>query len=264
MFLKTNRYQLFDNLEIKESIFREFELPNHFHDTFCFGLMSSGIKNSVVEKKSQIIHSNSISVINPYQIHSDKNIDTNNCHLKMIYVNKDVVKYFSNNSKILFTNDLITNPKISNAILSFFNDLEKENLLENKLKYLIENLISEGYVNENIIIKNEYKNAIDENVEHLKLNFSEKIDLDKMSNESKISKFQFIRHFKKKTGLTPAAYILNLRINCAIKLLMKDVPIGQIALEVGFYDHAQFCKFFKYYTNISPSDYKRNCNIIQA
>lgn len=264
MFLKTNRYQLFDNLEIKESIFQEFELPNHFHDTFCFGLMSSGIKNSIVEKKTQIIHSNSVSIINPYQIHSDKNIDNNNCHFKMIYINKDVVNYFSNNSSVLFKNDLITNPKISNAVLSFFNDIENESLLENKLKYLIENLISEDFVNDNKILKKVYRNAIDDCVENLKLNFSDKIDLNKMSGESKLSKFQFIRHFKKKTRLTPASYVLNLRINYAIKLLMKDIPIGQIALEVGFYDHAQFCKFFKYYTNISPSDYKRSCNIIQA
>ena len=264
MFLKTNRYQLFDNLEIKESIFQEFELPNHFHDSFCFGLMSSGIKNSIVEKKSQTVHSNSVSIINPYQVHSDKNIDTNNCHLKMIYVNKDVVNFFSNNSNILFTNDLITNPKISNAVLSFFNDKENENLLQNKLKYLIENIMSEGFVNDESIIKNECKNAIDDCVENLKLSFSDKIDLNKMSSESKLNKFQFIRHFKKKTGITPASYILNLRINYAINLLMKDFPIGQIALEVGFYDHSQFCKFFKYYTNISPTDYKRNCNIVQA
>ncbi len=264
MFLKTNRYQLFDNLEIKESNFQEFNLPNHFHDTFCFGLMSSGIKKSVIEKKSQIIHSNSVSIINPYQVHSDKNIDTNNCHFKMIYVNKDIINYFSKNSNILFTNDLIINSEISNSILSFFNNVENENLIENKLKNLIQNLVNEGYSKQKIIINNDFKNAIDDNIEYLKLNFSDKIDLTKISKENKISKFQYIRHFKKKTGITPACYILNLRINYAIKLLMKDYPIGQIALEVGFYDHAQFCKFFKYYTNTSPSDYKLNCNIVQA
>ena len=33
MSLKTNRYQQFDSLEIKESLFKEFDLPNHFHET---------------------------------------------------------------------------------------------------------------------------------------------------------------------------------------------------------------------------------------
>ena len=85
-----------------------------------------------------------------------------------------------------------------------------------------------------------------------------------MASESKLSKFQFIRHFKKMTGLTPAVYILVNRINYAKTLLAKNIPITQVALEVGFYDHPQFCKFFKYYTNISPTEYKHDCNIIQA
>ncbi|EPE9818434.1 helix-turn-helix domain-containing protein [Flavobacterium psychrophilum] len=53
-------------------------------------------------------------------------------------------------------------------------------------------------------------------------------------------------------------------MNHAKSLLIQGIPFGQIALEVGFYDHAQFCKFFKYYTNLSPTAYKSNCNIVQA
>ncbi|AIN75048.1 AraC family transcriptional regulator [Flavobacterium psychrophilum] len=270
MYIKTNTYTQFDAIEIKESLFKEFLLPNHFHDTVCIGLLSNGIKKSVIEETPQLVHSNSVSIINPYQVHSDNNIDTSDCLYKMIYVNTDVINYFSkeitgkNYTNLLFTNDLITNPLVSSAVLRFFDDKHNENLLEQKLKNLIEILISKGFLAENIIIATESKNAIDDSIENARLNFSDKIDIAKMANESKLSKYQFIRYFKKKTGITPASYILIHRINHAKSLLIQGIPFGQIALEVGFYDHAQFCKFFKYYTNLSPTAYKSNCNIVQA
>ncbi|ELV7524727.1 AraC family transcriptional regulator [Flavobacterium psychrophilum] len=270
MYIKTNTYQQFDAIEIKESLFKEFLLPNHFHDTFCIGLLSNGIKKSIIEETPQLVHSNSVSIINPYQVHSDNNIDTSDCLYRMIYVNKDVVDYFSkkitgkNCNNLLFTNDLITNSLVSSAVLNLFDEKYNENLLEQKLKNLIEILISKGYSKENVIITSENRNAIDDSIENARLNFSNKIDITKMAIDSKLSKYQFIRYFKKKTGITPASYILIHRINHAKSLLIKGIPFGQIALEVGFYDHAQFCKFFKYYTNLSPTEYKSNCNIVQA
>ncbi len=270
MYIKTNRYQQFDSIEIKESLFKEFNLPNHFHETYCIGLLSTGIKKCVIEETSQLIHSNSVSIINPYQIHSDKNIDNEDCLYKMIYLNQDILNYFTkkitnkNSENLQFTNELITDSVVIASILDFFNDIDNENLLENKLKNLIETLIIRDFSKENCIIHNVNNNAIDDSINNARLNFADKIDIQKLSDESKMSKFQFIRYFKKKTGLTPASFILMHRINRAKSLLLKGFPIGEIALDVGFYDHAQFCKFFKYYTNISPTEYKRNCNIIQA
>lgn len=99
--------------------------------------------------------------------------------------------------------------------------------------------------------------ALNESIELAHLNFTDKIDITKMATSHKLNKFQFIRNFKKITGTTPAAYIILCRINHAKLLITKGAPIGKIALETGFYDHPQFCKFFKYYLGVSPSEYKR-------
>lgn len=270
MYIKTNRYEQFDSIEVKESLFSKFDLPNHFHDTYCIGLLTSGMKSCSIEEKPQLIHSNSVSIINPYQIHSDKNIDDDDCLFRMIYLNEDILNYFlkktlgKSSDKLLFSNELITDASVTSAIVSFFDEKNDERFLEFKLKNLIEALITKGYSKNEILIENENKSAIDDSIETARLNFAEKIDIEKMAIKSKMSKFQFIRYFKKKTGITPASYILILRIHYAKSLLLKGIPIGEVALESGFYDHAQFCKFFKYYTNISPTEYKRNCNIIQA
>jgi len=270
MSVKTTRYKRLDSIEIKESLFKEFNLPDHFHDAYCFGFLQKGIKSSVVEGSSYLVHSNSVTIVNPYQVHADRNIDSDACHFKMIYVNREVVNYFAKkitgntSNGILFTNDLITDPFVSSALLNFFTGMNNENLLNNKLMKLIEILIARYPVKNNIAVKAEDRTAIMDSIERARANFSGKIDIGKMANESKLSKYQFIRYFRKMTGLTPAAYIIVNRINFAKTLLVKGTPVGQVALEAGFYDHPQFCRFFKYYTNLSPTDYKRSCNMIQA
>jgi AraC-like DNA-binding protein len=219
--VKTTLYKQFDSIEIKESLFKTFSLPEHFHDTYCIGLLCSGIKASSIEGTPQLIHSNSISIINPYQIHSDKNIDNDDCLYRMIYINKEALNFFAHkingkkDNDLLFTNDLITDLRVSSAILSLFNAIEDEKILEHKLKTLIGLLITKDFTKNQIIVNNESLNAINDSIAYARLNFSEKIDIGKMSNESKLSKYQFIRYFKKMTGITPASYILVHRINFA-------------------------------------------------
>lgn len=270
MYIKSKIYKQFDSLEIKETEFNEFVLPDHFHDKYCIGLLTKGIKNTVIEGNHYTIHSNTVSIINPYQVHSDQNYDQDASVFRMIYINKDVINYFGNRltgrniNEYLFTNNLINDPAVSIAISKLFTEVNNENLLEVKLQSLIEHLISK-YKNESTYInKIEDFNAVKESIEYARLHFDEKINIDDMAKKCRLSKFQFIRYFKKLTGLTPAAYMIICRFNYAKSLIFKGYPLGQVALESGFYDHPQFCKYFRYFTGLAPAEYKSTCNIIQA
>ncbi|MDR1792406.1 MAG: helix-turn-helix domain-containing protein [Bacteroidales bacterium] len=47
-------------------------------------------------------------------------------------------------------------------------------------------------------------------------------------------------------------------IQTAIRLLTTtNKTIGDIALYIGFYTISSFCKFFKRYTGISPTEYRK-------
>lgn len=60
------------------------------------------------------------------------------------------------------------------------------------------------------------------------------------------------------SGYNPTAYILNLRINKAKKILAsQDIPITEVADECGFSDLAYFSRTFKKQTGVTPSQYRR-------
>ncbi|TXK85903.1 response regulator [Paenibacillus sp. N3.4] len=65
------------------------------------------------------------------------------------------------------------------------------------------------------------------------------------------------RFFKKETGVSITDYLLQERVNLAKELLCKsDMPIGSIALSVGYSNFSHFSKMFKKVANLNPNDYR--------
>ena len=69
----------------------------------------------------------------------------------------------------------------------------------------------------------------------------------------------FRRIFRRYTGATPAAYLSDLRISYAKRLLRHEYPshmkIADVALASGFRDPYYFARLFKKRTGLSPSGY---------
>ncbi|WP_164716563.1 helix-turn-helix domain-containing protein [Paenibacillus whitsoniae] len=68
--------------------------------------------------------------------------------------------------------------------------------------------------------------------------------------------------FGKKTGLTPIAFLQNIRIEQAKRLLLHTkLSVEEIAFQTGFTDGAYFIKVFKRMAGLTPSSFRRETNI---
>ncbi len=82
--------------------------------------------------------------------------------------------------------------------------------------------------------------------------FSEDINLDKIAGKAMVSKFHFIRVFKKYYGRTPNQYLQEVRIEIAKKILLKGKGIDEVCNEVGFKSKTSFISLFKKITGATP------------
>lgn len=83
------------------------------------------------------------------------------------------------------------------------------------------------------------------------------LEVIKLAEVACLSVNQFIRRFKKETGLTPLQFITNKRVEKAQILLMKrEMDNKNVAYAVGYDDPAYFCKVFKRIVGVSPQQYR--------
>ena len=86
--------------------------------------------------------------------------------------------------------------------------------------------------------------------------FSENINLDKIASKALVSKFHFIRLFKKYYGRTPNQYLQEVRIENAKKLLRKRKNIDDVCSVIGFTSKTSFISLFKKKTGTTPLAYQ--------
>lgn len=94
-------------------------------------------------------------------------------------------------------------------------------------------------------------------VDFMHAHHDQDLSLDDMGRRFGLTPFQLIRAFKKAVGLTPHAYLTQLRLNAACRLLRRRTPIAEAAAAAGFYDQSALTRHFKRSYGITPLQFAR-------
>ena len=84
-------------------------------------------------------------------------------------------------------------------------------------------------------------------------NYSKTIDLDAICKEACVSKYHFIRLFKKYYGRTPHQYLTEVRVNKAKELIRAGMTVRGACFSVGYDSVTSFSALFKRITGSAPS-----------
>lgn len=148
-----------------------------------------------------------------------------------------------------------------------------------EIRMLFENMLNEYTIGEagnhelmryyirTIIIKmarmigstNKVSDAIKFVIDAINRRCNENISLGDIADEIHYSLPHLSAKFKSETGMTFTKYLQNVRIEKAASLLTAtDMPIEEIAEQVGYKDINAFYSIFKRLTNVTPKEYRKN------
>lgn len=103
---------------------------------------------------------------------------------------------------------------------------------------------------------------INSSIAYLKSNFSAKINLKDVANNSNLSVSHFSKLFKARTGYSPIEYLNHLKIQKACYLLQfSESRVSQISFDLGFEDQYYFSRLFKDHMGVSPSHYRNSVKL---
>ncbi len=89
-------------------------------------------------------------------------------------------------------------------------------------------------------------------------NLSDSITIEELAAEVNMSKFYFLKEFKKATGNTPYQFVTELKMHQAADMIRAEQSdLSTIAYNLGFTDQSHFSKVFKRHFNISPGNFRK-------
>lgn len=155
------------------------------------------------------------------------------------------------------TNHRIQEKMISLINLSGFPSvlclLEIINLLAHSSEYKL--ISSVGYTHRINETDTERMNRVHD---YVMRNFRQNIRLEHAANLASMTPSSFSRYFKVRANKTFSAFVSEIRIGHACKLLQEDqISIAQISYECGFRTLSNFNKQFRDNTGKTPSEYKQ-------
>lgn len=102
-------------------------------------------------------------------------------------------------------------------------------------------------------------------LQHVHLHYADKLTLESLSHKYKISAPTISQSFKKLSGKSFLEYLHTLRINRALSLLSStEMPVTDVAAEVGFESYRTFTRVFKKMKGVTPGEFRESCNRLQS
>ena len=241
--------------------------PDHAHDgIYAIGLMEAGGSYCRGPKKTDsLVAPGQIALINPSQVHSGVPVRGKRISYCMVYF--DLALMASATSE-LFRRSPITpefpcmvmdNRRLWRRLQRFCRvvqgsggQLEKESALIDALAGMLPLCSPAPSIKP---VRWGGGRPIRQAMEFLAENLDQKMSLEAVARSAGLSRYHFLRVFKRETGLPPHLFRTLRRIERAKQLLCKGTSLAEAALMVGFSDQSHFTNTFRKYTGATPGQY---------
>lgn len=248
----------------KDVVTPNFYFAIEMENTYSWDALKSGEKIALVTEPGDIW-------INPPNTPFTHNIDMP-CHFLIVNISAETM-YSHFSGQLPDSLEFLNNYNIQDKTLEHLMYLllfEVENKGKNGswyLKHLLKlysNYFIRHYSNYNDLISEQTTSTIIRSQEmtlinqYITKNIMNPITIEELALEINVSKFHFLKEFKKYNGLTPYQYIMNIRIDEATERLKNTSDrITTIAYDLGFSDSSHFSRTYKRVTGKSPNSIRK-------
>lgn len=252
-------------LSLMRADFTTHEYPAHTHEAFVVAVTETG--GSIIKSRGQVeeAHPSTLFVFNPAEPHAGWMGWSHRWRYRSLYLTRSAVDAVARGLGIedvpYFTHNMFGDADLIDGFLSLHRALEdgrdalrEQELLVGTFGRLFQRHGSGGG---RIASAPRDETMLRGVIDIMRARHAETLHLDELADAVGLTAFQLIGLFKRTVGLTPHAWLTQVRLNAACRHLRQGVPPADVAMRSGFYDQAALNKHFKRCYGITPLQFAR-------
>jgi AraC-like DNA-binding protein len=262
------RAQGLPGLELLKARYVNQTFARHSHEGYALGVIESGALGFDYRGSHVVAPAGAINMAVPDEPHTGEAAVAEGWSYRMFYLETALLKEAASQMEDrpgrapFFKSGVVHDPRLADVVRRLHQDLEQGHIsllagqsrLLGLLAAVINRHASEGFPLKNI---GREPGPVRRARDYLEACYRENVSLDDLSRAAYLSPFHLIRVFRRETGLTPHAYLNQVRINRGKVLLAQGWTIAAAALETGFVDQSHLTRQFKRLLGVTPGQYRR-------
>jgi len=222
-------------------------LDNHFHDVWSIGAILEGTCSFRSDGRPYQAHKGDLFLIPPFEVHSCSAASANVQYVVLYIANEHLLKIDANRFFALadMPKRVLTAPSLVGHVAALGSGYIDPQRAESLLRAVAAILPAapDAYMPERV------PHPL-QKVMHLV--WQSDVEVGELEAHSQHSRWHTIRTFRRETGLSPSAYLRQLRVLKARLMFKEQASLADVAQLLYFSDQAHFTRVFKSVYGVTP------------
>jgi len=243
----------------------------HWHDSYLVGITEQGVQQFNCRRATHQSTPGKVFLLEPGDIHDGEAPNVDGFTYRILYLDpqwleRELGSLFENapdNAQLSFATPLITDVRLAQATSLAFQSLhhgELKIVRQTALDALLERLTCHLHWRSRYGDDPRLPRVAQKAREYLHANAHEDIGLEHLAAVTGVDRFRLTRAFKAAYGLAPHAYLVQLRLAQARRMLARGVQPTTVAMALGFADQSHLGRWFVRAYGITPALYRKRCS----
>jgi len=265
-FRNASRYWLdpcLRGLSLLRADFTTHEFAPHYHDALLVAVTEDGGAEVAAAGVQDEVHRAALLVVGPAEPHSSRMSRSVRWRYRSFYLMRSaldgvatdlgVARFPSLRSGVLRQPELVERfLRLHRALEAGADDLLQGQLLVDAFGHLV---AERATADRPRSLRASDRAALRAVVELMRERHAERLALPVLAASAGMTQFQLIGLFRAGTGMTPHAYLTQIRLGAACHHLRRSRPIAEAAAAAGFYDQSALTRHFKRAYGMTPMQY---------
>ncbi|MDB5982369.1 MAG: araC 3 [Pseudomonas sp.] len=243
----------------------------HWHDSYLVGYTEQGVQQFHCRRQKHLSTPGNVFLLEPGEIHdgdapSPEGFTYRTLYLEPQWMDRELRALFEDapgHYQLSFDQTLAADPRLAIATANAFQTLHgqemrivRQTALDTLLSSLTSHLRWRALLSPDPRLPLVAQKARD----YLHVHMSQDIGLDDLALVTGVDRFRLTRAFKAAFGLAPHAYLIQLRLAKARRLLASGQSPVEVAAALGFADQSHLGRWFQRAYRMTPADYRKRCS----